>query len=536
MKGIECPICHGRCDPGEMIGGVCLECREKEEQRQTSEDKLSKVMNSGYKQLTFDFKEERGLKITKLKIRNLFGIKEYEAGGESVELSGTNGVGKSSVIDAIKYALTNKSDRKYIVRNGETEGEVLIETDSGLRINRKARTNQADYKSVKNNGVEVGSPETFLKDIFTELQLNPVEFMSMTEKQQNAIILDMIEYDWDMNKIREWFGEIPAWVSYDQNILCVLNDIQSENGEYFKARQDINREIRNKKAFVEEIAATIPAGYSLEKWENASAGEIYQKIERIRKENEEIQKAKSLLDERDSKVRKFEADREINKAALTTEFGNRKAQIDKDIVQLQEQIKALDTERAGLDERLADKLAIIEQEYKANVAKYDAEVESYKDYRDKEVEDVSELVSLAEEIEKMKSHINEYRRMQDLQKNIEDLSGQSQTLTNRIEKARTLPGEILADCKIPIAGLTVKDGTPLINGLPISNLSDGEKLDLCIDVAIQNPKGLQIILIDGVERLSTEWKNRLYAKCKEKGLQFIATRTTDDEDMSVVEL
>ena len=61
-------------------------------------------------------------------------------------------------------------------------------------------------------------------------------------------------------------------------------------------------------------------------------------------------------------------------------------------------------------------------------------------------------------------------------------------------------------------------------------------LDLCIDVAIQNPKGLQIILIDGVERLSTEWKNRLYAKCKEKGLQFIATRTTDDEDMSVVEL
>lgn len=536
MKGIECPICHGRCDPGEMIGGVCLECREKEEQRQNSVDRVSKVMNSGYKQLTFDFKEERGVKITKLKIRNLFGIKEYEAGGESVELSGTNGVGKSSVIDAIKYALTNKSDRKYIVRNGETEGEVLIETDSGLRINRKARTNQADYKSVKNNGVEVGSPETFLKDIFTELQLNPVEFMSMTEKQQNAIILDMIEYDWDMNKIREWFGEIPAWVSYDQNILCVLNDIQSENGEYFKDRQDINREIRNKKAFVEEIAAAIPAGYSLEKWENASAGEIYQKIERIRKENEEIQKAKSLLDERDSKVRKFEADREINKAALTTEFGNRKAQIDKDIVQLQEQIKALDTERAGLDERLADKLAIVEQEYKANVAKYDAEVESYKDYRDKEVEDVSELVSQAEEIEKMKSHINEYRRMQDLQKNIEDLSGQSQTLTNRIEKARTLPGEILADCKIPIAGLTVKDGTPLINGLPISNLSDGEKLDLCIDVAIQNPKGLQIILIDGVERLSTEWKNRLYQKCREKGLQFIATRTTDDDEMSVVEL
>ena len=84
--------------------------------------------------------------------------------------------------------------------------------------------------------------------------------------------------------------------------------------------------------------------------------------------------------------------------------------------------------------------------------------------------------------------------------------------------------------------MSVKDGVPLIYGLPVSKLSDGEKLDLCIDVAIQNPKGLQIILIDGVEKLSTEWKNRLYDKCREKGLQFIATRTTDDAEMTVYEL
>ena len=476
------------------------------------------------------------MKITKIRIKNLFGISEYEADGKSTELSGQNGVGKSSVIDAIRYALTNKSGRKYIVRGGETEGEVLIETDTGLRINRKARTNQADYKSVKNNGVEVGSPETFLHDIFTELQLNPVEFMDMTEKQQNSIILDMIEYPWDMNKIKEWFGEIPAWVSYDQNILCVLNDIQSERGEYFMNRQDINRDIRNKRAFVEEIAASIPAGYTIEKWEKASAGDIYQQIERIRKQNEEIQRAKQLLEERDNKVRKFEADREIKKAALSTEINNRRSQIEKDIATLNEQIKTLNAEMSSLDERYTDKLAVINQEYSASVAKYDAEVDTYKEYQDMEPQDVSEMVAQAAEIEKMKSHINEYRRMESLQSDIESLSEKSQDLTNKIEKARTLPGEILQNCKIPIKGLTVKDGTPLINGLPISNLSDGEKLDLCIDVAIQNPKGLQIILIDGVERLSAKWRDRLYQKCKEKGLQFIATRTTEDEDLTVVEL
>jgi DNA repair exonuclease SbcCD ATPase subunit len=476
------------------------------------------------------------MRTTKIKIRNLYGIKEYDGDGSSVELRGTNGAGKTSVIDAIRLALTNKSNRDLIVRNGETEGEILIETDNGLRINRKIRTDKSDYKSVKKDGHEVGSPEAFLRDIFTPLQLNPVEFMSWDAKKQNAAILDMIEYPWDMNKIKGWFGEIPSWVNYEQNILSVLNDIQSENGEYFQNRQDINRDIRNKRAFIEEIAAAIPENYDVERWEKASTGEIYQKIERIRKENEEIQKAKILLAGRDNKVRKYEADREIQKAALNTEFGNRKTQIDKDISRLQEQIRALETERDGLEVKLADKLAVVEQEYKANIAQYDAEVEAYSEYRGKEPQDVSSLVKEVEEMERMKSHINEYRRMQGLQQDVEILSDNSQHLTRLIEKARFLPGEILAECKIPIKGLSIKDGVPLINGLPISNLSDGEKLDLCIDVAIQKPNGLQLILIDGVEKLSKGLRDALYRKCQAKGLQFIATRTTDDDAFTVVSL
>ena len=476
------------------------------------------------------------MKIVKIKIKNLFGIMEYQADGKSVELIGKNGSGKTSVIDAIRYALTNKSDREYIVRNGETEGEILIETDTGLRINRKSRTQQADYKSIKRNGVEVPSPESFLKDIFTPLQLNPVEFMSMDKKRQNAIILDMIEYPWNLQTIKEWFGEIVPDIDYEQNILQVLNDIQSEKGYYFQARQDINRDVRNKKAFIEEIAETLPEGYQAEKWERANLSEIYTQIERIRKENETIEKAKALMENRNNKVRKFEADKEIAISALTREIDFRSNQIDKDILQLEERIKALRTEKAGLETKRSDKLSVIENEYKANIAKYDAEVEEYRQYADRELKDYSALQEQATTTEKMKSHINEYHRMVNLQSEVESLQTQSEDLTRKIEKARTLPGEILETATIPIKGLSVKDGIPLINGLPISNLSDGEKLDLCIDVALQKPNGLQIILIDGVEKLSTELRNKLYAKCKDKGLQFIATRTTDDEDLTVVEL
>ncbi len=72
--------------------------------------------------------------------------------------------------------------------------------------------------------------------------------------------------------------------------------------------------------------------------------------------------------------------------------------------------------------------------------------------------------------------------------------------------------------------------------LPISNLSEGQQLLLCVDVAISKPNNLQIILIDGAEKLSTENREKLYAKCKEKGLQFIATRTSDSNEIEVAYL
>ena len=55
-------------------------------------------------------------------------------------------------------------------------------------------------------------------------------------------------------------------------------------------------------------------------------------------------------------------------------------------------------------------------------------------------------------------------------------------------------------------------------------------------MALSKPNSLQIILIDGAEKLSAENRERLYSKCREKGVQFIATRTTDSSEMEVTYL
>ena len=456
-----------------------------------------------------------------------------ELDGKSIEITGTNGTGKTSVIDAIKYALTNGSDRDYIIKQGESEGEIIIETDTGLYIDRRKRTNKADYKSVKDGGREVQGPEAMLKTLFTPLQLDPVKFIQLDKKEQNRMILDLVEFDWDLNWIKEQFGEIPEGVDYTQNILQVLNDIQADNGAYFQSRQDINRDLRNKRAFVEEIAENIPAGYDAEKWEKYNLGEAYRKIEQAKEINSRIERAGLFKDSYNNKVRGYEAEKELEISAEKDAIAAERDNLTSTIERLKAEIKAAEDKLLTLDDRLKDKVNLAESRYNEKIAKLDSDMQTADKYIGMEPVDVREDEEEVRTAEEMRKHLNEYKRMQDLEEDCGRLRDISEELTRKIELARNLPGQILETATLPVEGLTVENGIPLIRGLPVSNLSEGEKLELCVEVALSKPSNLQVILIDGAEKLSDENREKLYKKCRERGLQFIATRTTNDNELEV---
>lgn len=476
------------------------------------------------------------MRTSRIKIKSLFGISEQQIGSNSVEITGKKGTGKTSIIDAIRYALTNSSERDWIVKNGENEGEIIVETDSGLTINRKARTNKADFISVKDNSTKITKPETFLKTIFTPLQLNPIEFTQMSKNEQNRAILDLIEFDWDLNWIREQFGEIPNGVDYSQNILQVLNDIQSDKGAYFLSRQDINREMRNKRAFIEDIAKDIPADYQAEKWEKYDLSAKYAELMKRKEHNSRIERAKTFAQSYQNKLRGLQATHDIEVSAAKDAIAAEKDGLHATIARLKAEITAAEDKLSSLDSKLQDKIKVSDATYEQAKTKLDADVGTAQKYIEAAPFDISELQEEIQTAEEMKKHLNEYHRMVSMQKEMDTLKKQADAYTEKIELARSLPGEILQSAKLPVDGLTVENGVPLINGLPVSNCSDGEKLELCVDVAIHNPSGLQIILIDGAEKLDDESRERLYNKCKEKGLQFIATRTTNDSELEVTEL
>lgn len=476
------------------------------------------------------------MQTTKIYIKNLFGITEKQLDGSSVELTGKNGSGKTSVLDAIRYALTNTSDRDYIVKDGAEEGEIIIETDTGLSINRKKRTAQADYKSIKDNGYTVSKPEKFLHDIFTPLQLNPVEFCAMKKEDQNRIILDLIEFDWDLNWIKEQFGEIPEGVDYQQNILQVLNDIQDEKGCYFQHRQDTNRDIKNKKAVIAEIAQDLPEHYAAEKWRMFDLSAEYAELSKAKEHNSKIHRAKAFKDSYNNKIRGYEAEREIEISIAEREITTEKENLQAEIARLKAELQAAEEKIATVNVRLDDKRKLAEQAFETKKAQLGSDMQIAEQYANQTEIPTQQKEAELQAATEMIKHLNEYDRMKRLMDDVDVLVKKSEWFTQQIELARNLPAQILKEARIPLDGLTVKDGVPLIHGLPISNLSEGEKLSLCVDVAISKPNALQIILIDGAEKLSVANREALYQKCREKGLQFIATRTTDDDCLEVTAL
>lgn len=476
------------------------------------------------------------MKASKISIKNLYGITEKSIDGKSIEITGRKGAGKTSVLDAIRYALTNSSNRDWIVKNGESEGEIIVETDTGLTIDRKARTAKANAISVKENGTTITKPETFLKNIVTSLQLNPVEFTQMSKNEQNNAILNLIQFEWDLNWIREQFGEIPQGVNYEQNILQVLNEIQSDTGAYYLSRQDINREIRNKRAFVDDIAKDIPSGYMAEKWRTYDLSEKYIELMKLKDRNSKIERAKMFKMNFDSKLRGLEADKQIAISSAEQAINRERDSLNSTISRLRAEIQAMQDKLLALDSKLQDKIKVAEAEFETAKAKLGNDMDVADRFAMLEVQPIDELQNEISQAEQMIKYLNEYDRMVSMQREIEQLKGESDEYTRKIELARTLPATILESATLPVEGLTVENGIPLINGLPISNRSDGELLELCVDIAISNPSNLQIILIDGAEKLDDASRNRLYAKCKEKGLQFIATRTTNDNELIVTEL
>jgi len=359
----------------------------------------------------------------------------------------------------------------------------------------------------------------------------------MSEQEQNRILLNLIEFNKDKKEfIQEKFGEIPNWVNYDNSILEILNQIQSKEGMYYQNREEINRNARNGLAIIQDIAKDIPENYEYNKWKNYTLSDKYEELNKDKSFNEKIDKSIAYKEDYANKIKQIETVENNTLLQIEADKTTEKNKITTEILGLKSRIELLQKELENVDMKYENVISETKSQTIAEKAKLDENIKVANEWASKEKKNTEELENELKMAEAMKGHLNEYDRMKDMQEKVDTLQKESQDLTDKIELARQLPGKILKEAKLPVENLSVENGIPLVNGLPIGNLSEGEKLQLCVDVTLSNNNNLKLILIDGTEKLSEENRKKLYEICKEKGLTVIATRTTDNPELSIIEL
>lgn len=459
-------------------------------------------------------------KIKFIKLSNYLGVTESEIEPLKINIiKGPKGAGKTSIIEGLEKGITNKSRRTEVIKHGETEASIYIEMDDGLEINRKIRKDSSNYLSLRKQEQSVPSTEKFLRSLIKGDIFRPLDFISLSIREQTKVLLAMLEIEWTEQDIINWFGCLVDNIDYSNHILIVLKDIEQK---YYKIREEVNREIRELNARIKTFYEELPPEYDGEEWRDKNVQEYYKKVSDAQHVNALIDKAKSLKDNFAIKVEAIRSNGENEKYRIALKYKSMYEDT-KDIIELskskiEKATMYIDNSNYNLDVEISKLDRQLENEYNELLQKYTVLKENKKNEILREVKDQNEiiefnknkisvkeqeLISLSDKEELEKSNIDEtvkgeiekeeirignaskyldenemidINTLQSEADHVSDMVGYlrewdriietrdgilnkkeryASELTVSIEKARALPGELLKTANMPISGISV---------------------------------------------------------------------------------
>ena len=127
--------------------------------------------------------------------------------GGFVEITGRNGQGKSTVLDAIWWALKGKDNIQAApIRNGEKSGKITLELQDYL-VERTFRRNELgdDYTTkitvTTKDKARMSSPQAVLDGFTGMLGFDPLAFMRQTPKQQYDTLRGLCRLEVDVEEL-----------------------------------------------------------------------------------------------------------------------------------------------------------------------------------------------------------------------------------------------------------------------------------------------------------------------------------------------
>lgn len=417
------------------------------------------------------------MKITKLAVSQFEGLTALEVtpsnGVNLVE--GHNGAGKTSLLEAIRVAFTNKGQRSQLVQDGGDQGLILFELDDGTAGERSVSGGGrvAGPITLQHQGQHISAAQRFLNNLGLGFGFNPLEFIELRDDQQTKQLLDITPMNIAMPELLKLGGGRLDDVNYHEHPLQVLAAIEKS---LLDQRRAVGRDARDLEGMAERLYQQVPNDFDAEAFADFDLGEAVAELNKAQAHKLNIQETKESL-----------------------------SLIENEIKNLQQQLEKLKIEREDLRMTLTE----LREVTPPNTEQISNDIAQYKENAEHAAQLEQAKVREQEAVSKRQEYTD---------------------LSLRIEAVRAKPGELLPNTELPVVGLGIdEDGKVTINGLPISELSTGEQLGVAVDIAVATLGELKVVLVDGLERLDKENQDALLNRLSMVGVQAFVTKVTDTE-------
>lgn len=467
------------------------------------------------------------MRVKEIYIRNVLGVSELEiAPGMVTRIMGSNGEGKTSVIEAIRSVIEGGHDAS-LVRKGESVGEVVLVLDDGMTITKRMNGERSTVKVQSPIFGSLSKGQSVIDTLMNRSAANPVAFITMPAKKRTEYLLEMCPMTVSLEALSEATGGLV--VSTPGEHEHGLDVIAGWRKTIYDLRTEVNGDARGKKATIEQIKGSLPADEN--EYKNSHQAEISE-LERRKGEYENEMRTKVAM------VRE-ERGYEIDQRAKTCEDAianlgrcnhSRQEEISKEISLLEGRIGSLLEESGRITNDAGEGVKGIRKDcdtdVRAIIDRFEmSELEVTGEFLPLIGEVASKIDLLHERETQAVRHRNTAEIINGMAGVVVELESTSKSYTAMLDNLDKLKVSLLTS--IPIPGIEIVDGEITCDGIPFDRLNTAKKVDIAFNLARLSLGSLPIMFVDNAECLDTISLQYMEQKAIEEGVQLIYARVQD---------
>jgi len=445
------------------------------------------------------------MNITKVRIANILGIQEIEFdAGQFNVISGKNGLGKTSFIEAIKSAFQGGND-VTLIRKGSAQGEVGLELSDGTQIIKRF-ADKADLKVIDSAGKEVKKPAGYLDKLADMISINPVSFLNADKKNRTNILLEALPLK--INKSDLSGIDTEYYDNINLGFLHALEALEAIRKVIFDERTGVNRVVKDKDATVKELQV------GLNNIDFDPTLDYSAKIEELEKMKVMMEnKLRSIIDE-------FEKGRNEDIERVQVAYYTTKDRIESEY---QTELAKLQAKR---DEQLNSARVYLDTQKDEINNSINTKIQSRKDaYSDKYNPLITQLASAREKHKLLTGYQKQNDMINKFVADREEFALKAASLTEQLATLEEIKTNLLS--KLPIDGLEIIDGQIYRNGIIFDRLNTAQQIEIAIEIAKLRAGELGVICVDGLERFDDETFSAFKEKAEQSNLQMFVTKVGD---------